>query len=118
MLDEYNLDPNVKECLLKEIKHRLAEQPFKIQAQIDVTCFTTEGILAIKKALSCGKTIAEGKNQKLEVNLLSTPTYRLTTQTTDKQFGMDLVSTAMEAIGASIKESGGNFAVKEKAKEV
>merc|ERR1712232_829892 len=77
LLDEYGLDDNVKQCLLKEIKHRLAEQPFKIQAQIDVTCFTAEGIRAIKEALSIGITKAEENNQTLDINLLSTPTYRL-----------------------------------------
>jgi len=118
LVDEYELEPNVKECLLKEIKHRLAEQPFKIQAQIDVTCFTTEGITAIKEALTVGKGHAEEKNQKLEVNLLSTPTYRLITQCTDKQYGIDLINGAMGVIKAAIQERKGNFAIKEEPQEV
>jgi len=118
LLDEYELEDSVRECLLKEIKHRLAEQPFKIQAQIEVTCFTGEGILAIKEALNTGKVHAEEKNQKLEVNLLSTPTYRLITQCTDKQHGIDIVNSAIDVIQAAIKEREGNFLLKEAPQEV
>merc|ERR1712063_156401 len=118
LLDEYGLEDSVKECLLKEIKHRLAEQPFKIQAQIEVTCFTTEGILSIKEALNIGKEHAEEKNQKLEVNLLSTPTYRLSTQCTDKQQGVDILNSAIDVITAAIKERNGNFLLKESPQEV
>lgn len=96
----------------------MAEQPFKIQAQIDVTCFTIEGIRAIKQALGAGKTFAEEKNVNLEIALLSTPTYRLLIQTTDKQQGMDLVTEAMKIIEDAIKQSKGNFGIKEKPKEV
>lgn len=118
LLDKYELEPTVQECLMKEINHRLAEQPFKIQAQVDVTCFTTQGILAVKEALNTGKAHAEQKNQKLDVNLISTPTYRLITQCTDKQQGIDIVNGAMEVIEAAIKERKGHFAVKEEPQEV
>jgi len=117
LLDEYNLDENVKSCLLKEIKHRLAEQPFKIQAQIDVTCFTPQGISAIKEALSTGKTYAESINELLEVNLMSTPTYRLITQCADKQRGIDVLNKIIKVIEEAIKEKKGNFALKEEPQE-
>jgi len=116
-LDRFDLDDNVKDCLLKEIKHRLAEQPFKIQAQIEVTCFTTQGVLAIKEALLKGRESAEEKNQKLDINLLSTPTYRLITQCTDKQKGIDIINEAIAEIEAAIKERKGNFSVKEQPQE-
>jgi translation initiation factor 2 subunit 1 len=112
------LDETTKDCLLKEIRHRLAEQPIKIQAQIEVTCFTSAGILAVKQALSAGKVLAEGKNQKLEINLLSTPVYRLTTQCTDKQQGIDLVNDAIKEVEKVIKELQGNISVKEEAQEI
>jgi len=118
LLDKYELEDNVKDCLIKEITHRLAEQPFKIQAQVDVTCFTTEGVRAIQEALNAGKQLAEEKNQKLDINLLSTPTYRILTQCTDKQLGMDIVNAAIQAIENAIKERKGSFAIKEAPQEV
>merc|ERR1712063_15611 len=118
LLDKYELEDNVKDCLIKEITHRLAEQPFKIQAQVDLTCFTTEGVRAIQEALNAGKQLAEEKNQKLDINLLSTPTYRILTQCTDKQLGMDIVNAAIQAIENAIKERKGSFAIKEAPQEV
>jgi hypothetical protein len=41
--------------LLTYIKRRLAPQPVKIRADIEVTCFTYEGIDAIKAALTEGE---------------------------------------------------------------
>jgi len=117
LLDEYDLDDNVKSCLLKEIKHRLAEQPFKIQAQIEVTCFTPQGILSIKEALLEGKTFVENNNETLEVNLMSTPTYRLITQCTDKQHGINVINEAIGIIEKAITERNGKFAVKEQPQE-
>jgi len=117
-LDSVELDETTKDCLLKEIRHRLAEQPIKIQAQIEVNCFTTEGIRSIKQALMKGKVYAEGKNQKLEINLLSTPVYRLLTQCSDKQQGIDLVTEAVKEIETEILALKGNISVKEDAREV
>merc|ERR1712137_185303 len=117
-LDKFGLEEEVKDCLIKEITHRLAEQPFKIQAQIDLTCATTEGIRAIKESLLAGKQVADEKNQKLEINLLSTPTYRILTQCTDKQLGMDIVTAAIQAIENAVKERNGKFTVKEAPQEI
>merc|ERR1712137_242147 len=118
LLDEYELEPAVKECLIKDIKHRLAEQPLKIQAQIEVTCFKTEGILSIKEALMKGKQYAEENNLKLEIQLMSTPVYRLLTQCTDKTQGTEVITKAMQEIEETIKSTGGNFTIKEPPQEV
>jgi translation initiation factor 2 subunit 1 len=45
------VSPELKTDLLTYIKRRLAPQPVKIRADIEVTCFTYEGIDAIKAAL-------------------------------------------------------------------
>ena len=45
----------IKNDLLTYIKRRLAPQPVKIRADIEVTCFTYEGIDAIKAALGEGE---------------------------------------------------------------
>ena len=118
ILNDMDLDESVKDCLLKEIKHRLAEQPIRVQSQIELNCFTSEGVEAIKAALMAGKKYAEDNNHKLEVNLLSTPVYRLTTQCTDKQQGVDTIKEATKIIEEEIKKRKGNFLVKEEPQEV
>ena len=49
------VDGKVKESILSYVKRRLAPQPVKIRSDIEVTCFTYEGIDAIKQALSEGE---------------------------------------------------------------
>ena len=50
-----DITPEIKNDLLTYIKRRLAPQPVKIRADIEVTCFTYEGIDAIKAALGDGE---------------------------------------------------------------
>ncbi|KAL6049117.1 Eukaryotic translation initiation factor 2 subunit alpha, variant 2 [Balamuthia mandrillaris] len=49
------VDEILKDTLLKAIQHRLGSQPVKVQADIQVTCFSYEGIDAIKPALRAGQ---------------------------------------------------------------
>jgi translation initiation factor 2 alpha subunit (eIF-2alpha) len=59
------VDPKIKESISSYVKKRLAPQPVKIRSDFEVTCFTYEGIDAIKQALTDG----EGKG-KTKRNLL------------------------------------------------
>lgn len=40
--------------MMSEIKRRMAVQPLKIRADFELTCFSYEGIDAIKEALKAG----------------------------------------------------------------
>jgi len=112
LLKDIDLPDNVKQTLLKEIKHRLAEKPVKVQAQIEVTCYTEEGIDAIKPSLLAGKKVGK-QDQEVEIHLISTPLYRLTTQCMEKQHGIDLLNVAIEAIKTEILSHKGTLTVKE-----
>ena len=54
MLDELDLDEETKKVLLSNISQRLMPQAVKCRADIQVSCFTHEGIDAVKKALLKG----------------------------------------------------------------
>lgn len=54
MLDELNLDDETKKVLLQNITQRLMPQAVKCRADIQVSCFTQEGIDAVKEALFKG----------------------------------------------------------------
>jgi len=51
LLDECGLDENTKTILLENIQQKLTQQAVKIRADIEVACFTYEGIDAVKAAL-------------------------------------------------------------------
>ncbi|KAM7294453.1 eukaryotic translation initiation factor 2 subunit 1 [Ixodes scapularis] len=58
VLDECDLDPNTREVLLTNIKHRLTPQAVKIRADIEVSCYEYEGIDAVKQALREGMSLS------------------------------------------------------------
>ena len=53
-MDELNLDEDTKKVLLNNIAQRLMPQAVKCRADVQVSCFTHEGIDAVKEALMKG----------------------------------------------------------------
>mmetsp|Transcript_1293 Transcript_1293/g.1751 ORF Transcript_1293/g.1751 Transcript_1293/m.1751 type:complete len:320 (+) Transcript_1293:13-972(+) len=105
------VDPQVKESLISYIKRRLAPQPVKIRSDIDVTCYTYEGIDAIKQALLEGE--AKGTPETpIKIKLVAPPLYVMTSMTLDKEVGIETMNQAIEAIATVIREKGGSLDVK------
>lgn len=55
VFDECDISDAVKEKLLDEIRKKLTPQALKIRTDIEVSCFSYEGIEAVKAALMKGK---------------------------------------------------------------
>jgi len=103
--------PEIKNNILKIIQHRLGCQPVKIQADIQVTCFSYEGIDAIKPALHAG--LACGTEEApIRIQLVTSPEYILLTSSTDPERGAALLKKAIEAIQTEIKTHGGDCVIK------
>jgi translation initiation factor 2 subunit 1 len=103
--------PEIKNNILKIIQHRLGCQPVKIQADIQVTCFSYEGIDAIKPALHAG--LACGTEEApIRIQLVTSPEYILLTSSTDPERGAALLKKAIEAIQTEIKNHGGDCVIK------
>jgi translation initiation factor 2 alpha subunit (eIF-2alpha) len=56
-LSKYDLPAPLLKALTTTIGRRLAPQPFKLRADVEVTCFAYEGIDAIKAALKEGEQV-------------------------------------------------------------
>lgn len=107
----------VKDELTSYIGKRLTPQPTKVRADVEVTCFGYEGIDAVKNALRR----AEARNTQdtqVKVKLVSPPLYVLTSQTLDKNVGINVLEEAIKDIGENIKAAGGNCVVKMAPKAV
>eukprot|EP00607_Mallomonas_marina_P008276 CAMPEP_0182417514 /NCGR_PEP_ID=MMETSP1167-20130531/1995_1 /TAXON_ID=2988 /ORGANISM="Mallomonas Sp, Strain CCMP3275" /LENGTH=282 /DNA_ID=CAMNT_0024591145 /DNA_START=99 /DNA_END=947 /DNA_ORIENTATION=- len=111
------IEDEVKAALITYIKRRLAPQPVKIRADIEVTCFTYEGIDAIKYALLEGEQTG-GKDAIVKIKLIAPPMYVVTCMTLDKELGINALNLAIERIGVCIKEKGGTMDVKMAPKAV
>jgi len=116
VFDEFGLEelhPEFKVLLLKDIAHRLATQHVKVQATVEVTCFTYEGIDAIIPSLKAGRTAASSipGSPEVKIALISTPLYSLTTSAIDKDSGLKAIQNAIDAITKEIQSRKGNLKV-------
>lgn len=105
----------VKEALLKNIKRRMTPQPLKIRADVELTCFAYDGVERIRDAMRAAEA-ASTEDCPVRMKLVAPPLYVLTTQTLDKNKGIEVSSpdvnlstpaswdsTAVVAISASVK---------------
>ncbi|KAG1367894.1 hypothetical protein COCNU_14G003620 [Cocos nucifera] len=77
------MTPEVKDCLVKNIRRRMTPQPLKIRADVEMKCFQFDGVLHIKAAMK--KAEAAGNDDcPVKIKLVAPPLYVLTTQTLDK----------------------------------
>jgi hypothetical protein len=102
---DLDITEEIKNDLLTYIKRRLAPQPVKIRADIEVTCFTYEGIDAIKAALSEGEERSTA-DCPVRIKLIAPPMYVMTCMTLDKEQGLETMNQSIELIAASIRAKG------------
>lgn len=105
VFDELDIDEDTKNAVVTYIKRKLAPQPVKIRADIEVTCFTYEGIDAIKAALSEGEEKGQSE-APIKIKLIAPPMYVMTSMTLDKELGIETMNLAIETIANSIKAKG------------
>ncbi|CAH8356386.1 unnamed protein product [Eruca vesicaria subsp. sativa] len=131
----------VKEALVKHIRRRMTQQPMKIRAYIELTCFHLDGVVHIKvvKPVLIGSSIisfffshtcllfqeamrkaeAAGNDDcPVKIKLVASPLYVLTTHTLDKDQGIKILDEAIVACTETIKEHGGKLVVKEAPRAV
>ncbi|KAJ5094360.1 Eukaryotic translation initiation factor 2 subunit alpha [Penicillium angulare] len=107
----------VKKELQQYISKKLTPAPTKVRADIEVTCFSYEGIDAVKTALRTAEIENTPENQ-IKVKLVAPPLYVLTSQCLDKQLGIQQLEAGIKRIEAQIKSAGGNCTVKMAPKAV
>lgn len=109
------LPEDVKAMLIANIKRRLTPQPIKIRADVDVSCYSYQGIDAVKNALREAKKFGSA-DFPMTISLIAPPQYTIQTTSLEKKEGIDRCTKAVEAVRASILAAGGRLAVKMEAK--
>lgn len=101
---------DVLEELKVYISRRLTPQAIKVRADVEVSCFSYEGIDAIKTALKAAE--AESTEQmQVKAKLVAAPLYVISTQALDKNQGVALLERAIEKVATSIDAAGGNIKI-------
>jgi len=112
-----DIPEDLKDDIKTYIRRKLAPQPVKIRSDIEVSCFTYEGIDAIREALFAGMALSTGSTQ-IKIKLIAPPIYVLSCMTLEKELGIDLLSKAIDTIRDRITEKGGKIDVKMAPKAV
>jgi translation initiation factor 2 subunit 1 len=102
---------DLKDEIKTYIQRRLAPQAKKIRSDIEVSCFTYEGIDAIREALFAGMAVG-AENSQIKIKLIAPPLYVLSTTTLEKDAGIELLNKAIDAIRDCITAKGGKMDVK------
>ncbi len=111
------IEDDMKSMILAYVKRRLAPQPVKVRADVEVTCFTYEGIDAIRDALLAGESKGTA-DAPVRIKLIAPPMYVMTSMTLDKELGVETLTAAIETVKAAIQANGGSLDVKMAPKAV
>jgi len=117
ILDECELDDRTKEVLVENINRRMMPQSVKVRSDIEVSCYSYEGIDAVKAALKQGLTFST-EELPIKINLIAPPLYVVSTTTLEREQALEMLGKANAAIKESIENNKGNFVVKMEPKVV
>ena len=108
---EIKLTPPEQEILYESIAKKMAPTPMKLRADFEMTCFTYEGIDALKEALITSRTKVNAVDPDIQISfkLIAPPNYRCETITLKKNEGLSLLEDALREVERVIKVKGGTF---------
>jgi translation initiation factor 2 subunit 1 len=104
-------NPAVLPALVAQIARRLTPQPAKIRADIEVTCFSYDGIDAIKTSLLQGEKMST-EQCTIKVKLVAPPLYVVVANTLDKEIGLATVKSGVDKIREVVESFGGELSIK------
>jgi len=117
ILDVCGLDEKTKDVLISNINRRMMPQAVKVRSDIEVSCYSYEGIDAVKAALKMGLQLST-EEFPVNINLIAPPLYVVTTTTLDREGALDSLTKVIAAVKEAIEKSNGNFVVKMEPKVV
>lgn len=111
ILDDCDIPQEWKEILLSNIRRRLTPQAVKCRADVEVSCYSYEGIDAIKSSLKEGLKMST-EDKPVKINLIAPPVYVVTSSSLDRDEGVRLLHEVIEKIKVSIESFKGRFKIK------
>lgn len=108
---EIKISPEEQVVLYDSIAKKMAPTPLKLRAEFELTCFTYEGIDALKEALITSRTKVNSVDQDIQISfkLIAPPNYRCETITLKKNEGLGLLEDALREVERVIKLKGGTY---------
>ena len=99
--------PEVVEALMTAASRKLTPSEVRVRALFDVTCYSTDGVLAIKSSI---KDVLDAcKEDGIIIKLISAPQFLIETSGIGKEACTARIVKALEMIKANITSRGGNY---------
>jgi len=117
MLEKLDITEVQRDTLLKTIRQRLTPQAQKLRSEMEVTCYSYEGVDAIKAALRKGLEHTS-ELVPIKITLTAPPIFVMTSITNDRKLGVTNMNAAMESIRDEIEKLGGRFEIKKMVETV
>ena len=108
ILEGLKITDDIKEELIKILKVRLVPQPVKIRSDFKLTCYTFEGIEAIKESLLSGEKKGT-ETIPIKFRVIGSPLYECSISTINKKEGIEVMNAALQEVKKTIEAKGGNF---------
>ncbi len=108
ILDSYNITSETKIEFIKIIKHHLKSHEVNIQAEIELTCFSKNGIEDIKSALKAALELYP----EIKIRLITSPIYSISVTTTNTESGIETINKAIQTITEKINLYNGKCITK------
>ena len=117
-LKDFELKDNVKEEMLKAIDKRFQAKYESCQCMIEMTCFTIEGILAIKETMKDGIEYYKEKydDENFRIYYNTAPQYGIITKTLNLEETQKQVDDVINRMKENLEKRGGNFKSTQKLK--
>jgi translation initiation factor 2 subunit 1 len=107
----HSMSQDYKDSFVDSIQKIIKISQVKIRAQIELTCFTSDGVLTIRK------TLKETLNSFPDISLhvVAPPLYAINLMTFDSEKGLEDMANILNYVKISIESSGGNMSIKNEA---
>jgi translation initiation factor 2 subunit 1 len=109
MFAKMNITEEQKKILLQCIAKKMAPTAVKIRADFELTCFTYEGIEAIKATLQHAKKVINDEQFTLEFKIIAPPVYKCECLTYEKPRGIQKIEEALKVLEETILQKRGSF---------
>jgi len=106
-LKEFHVPETIREILFARIEDRLKKQVCNVEAEIDVTCFGEEGIVAMKKAFKTALETHSDDDYSIKITLKKSPIYKISIKTLKEEKANQKVNDLVATISKCLSESHG-----------
>lgn len=95
----YRLSGELSAVIARELVKRMRPQIVRISAHIDVTCFSRDGIVAIKRALGRALEVHNTSDEMVaRITLVCTPLFKISLTTSKGDEGVDKIRAMIDTI--------------------